>query len=89
MDCDLATRRVIWAAIGIACTAPIIWIWSSWVARNDARLMLAAERQAMIEICKEENAVAVLILNSDKLTCVSGSGRSLTSPLRHPLKGSK
>lgn len=89
MNCDLATRRVIWAAIGIACTAPIIWIWSSWVARNDARLMLAAERQAMIEICKEENAVAVLILNSNKLTCVSGSGRSLTAPLRHPLKGSK
>ena len=84
-EIDLASRRLIWAAVGIAVTAPIVWLWATWVARNDARLMLAAERQAMIEMCREENAIAVLILNSDKVTCVSGSGRSLTAPLRHPL----
>lgn len=87
---DIALRRLVWAAFGIICTAPIIWIWSTWVARNDARLIQQMERQSYIALCKEENGVAIHVLNSDKIMCASGSGRSLTAPMRHPLrKGDK
>lgn len=84
-ELDAASRRVIWAAVGIACTAPVIWLWATWVARNDARLIANMERQAMVAQCRDEHAIAVHILNSDTVACVSGSGRSITAPLRHPL----
>lgn len=86
-ELDLASRRVIWAAVGIACTAPIVWLWATWVARNDARLIANMERSAMIAQCRDESAIAVHILNSDTVTCVSGSGRKLFAPLAHPLRG--
>lgn len=86
-ELDVAGRRVIWAAVGIACTAPIVWLWATWVARNDARLVQHIERQAVIAQCRDEQAIAVHILNSDTVACVSGSGRKLFAPLAHPLRG--
>ena len=88
-ELDAASRRVIWACIGIACTAPIVWLWATWVARNDAKLLVHMERAAMITQCRDENAIAVHILNSDTVSCVSGSGRSITAPLAHPLTSRK
>lgn len=88
-ELDAASRRVIWAAVGIACTAPVIWLWATWVARNDARLVQHIERQAVISQCRDEQAIAVHILNTDTVACVSGSGRSITAPLAHPLRAAK
>lgn len=88
-ELDAASRRVIWACIGVACTAPIVWLWATWVARNDARLIANMERQAMVAQCRDENAIAVHFLNTDTVACVAGSGRRITAPLGHPLKGQK
>jgi len=86
---DTASRRVIWGALGVAVSAPAVWIWATWVARNDARVMHDMERRAAIELCSKQAGVAVEVLNSQTIHCVSGSGRRLTAPLAHPLKGSR
>ena len=86
---DLAMRRLVWACIGAACTAPVVWLWASWVARNDAALVAQMDRAGFVAMCREENAVAVEIINSGTIMCASGSGRRLTAPLAHPLKGSR
>ena len=88
-ELDLAGRRVIWAAVGIACTAPVVWLWASWVAVKDARRLALLDRQAFIAQCADERAIAVEVLNSGTVFCAGGSNRRATAPLGHPLKGQK
>lgn len=83
----LIARRVIWACIGAAVAAPLTWLWASWVCAQDARRLAHADRAAFVAQCADEQAVAVEVLNTGTVFCASGSGRRLTAPLAHPLKG--
>jgi hypothetical protein len=83
----LIARRAVWACIGAAVAAPLTWLWASWVAGQDARRLVHADRAAFVAQCADEQAVAVEVLNTGTVFCASGSGRRLTAPLAHPLAG--
>ena len=80
-------RRLLWAGIGAALAAPATWLWASWVATQDARRLALLDRQAFIQQCADERAVAVEVLNTGTVFCTSGSSRRATAPLAHPLTG--
>lgn len=80
-------KRLVWALIGVAVTVPAVWLHAAFVLDRDAERKLRADRAALIEACRKENAVAVVVLNSETNYCVGGSGRAMPM-LRHPLKGS-
>lgn len=83
----IVMRRLLWTGIGAALAAPATWLWASWVAVQDARRLALLDRQAFIEQCADERAVAVEVLNTGTVTCVGGSNRRAYAPLAHPLRG--
>jgi hypothetical protein len=68
-------HRLIWACVGAAVVAPGVWIWASLVCASEKRLARNAETRAHIEACAKNNGIAVQVLNSGVVSCVSGSGR--------------
>ena len=68
-------HRVVWALVGAAVVAPAVWIWASLVCASEKRAARNAETRAHIEACAKNNAIAVQVLNSGTVTCISGSGR--------------
>lgn len=61
--------------MGAAVVTPAVWIWASLVCSNDARFKRDADRKAHIEACAKNNAIAVQVLNSGTVSCVSGPGK--------------
>jgi len=68
-------HRVAWALVGAAVVAPAVWIWASLVCASEKRAAHNAETQAHIEACAKNNGIAVMVLNSGTVSCISGSGR--------------
>jgi len=63
---------------------PVQW-WFTWVGEQRVKVLHAAERQAAIELCAQEGAVALIEQKSGAIVCARGSDR--LAPLGHPLKG--
>jgi hypothetical protein len=68
-------HRIVWALVGAAVVAPGVWIWASLVCASEKRASRNAETRAHIETCAKNNGIAVMVLNSGTVSCVSGSGR--------------
>lgn len=76
--------------VGLA-IAFLAFLWGQWVGSRDHQLMSAADRHAAVSLCREQNAVAILIAGADakadRWQCASGSSRlvkvrpALASPL--------
>lgn len=80
--------------IGLAaglCCAVATFMWGQWVGERDVQLRAKADRHSAVALCREQDAIAILITgphaDADRWQCVGGSGRMLrrTSPLASPL----
>ena len=68
-------HRIVWSLVGAAVVTPGIWIYASLVCASEKRASRNAETRAHIEACAKNNGIAVMVLNSGVVSCVSGSGR--------------
>lgn len=60
-------------AIGLLIVGPAQW-WFTWIGRREAEALVAAQRAAVIQMCKEErgeNARALVDQESGALICAS------------------
>lgn len=71
--------------------AVVAFFWGQWVGARDEKLTSGADRHAAVNLCRQQDAVAILITgqhaDADRWVCSGGSSRLLKrrAPLSSPV----
>lgn len=73
-----ARAWILWAVVGagLLIAGPAQW-WFTWIGERRVLLQHAAERQRVIDLCAQDDAIALVEQQSGAIICARGSNRMM------------